>query len=114
MNTNVAYKRNTPSSYKKSVNTYLENQILNAKPEELVLKVYDFILLNMKKKNYNKANAGLVELIASLNFDYQDVSVGLFKLYTYCQEQIRKENWEEAKGIIQDIRDAWAKAFNYN
>jgi len=114
MNTNLAYKRNTPSSYKKNVNTYLENQILNSRPEELILKVYDFILLNIKKQNYDKANSGLIELIAALNFDYQDVSLGLFKLYNYCQNQIRKENWNEAKSIIQDLRDAWAKAFNFN
>jgi flagellar protein FliS len=114
MNANVAYKRASTGSHKSKINTYLENQILNSKPEELVLKVYDFILLNIKKKNYNKANAGIIELIAALNFDYQDVSLGLFKLYTYCQNQIRKENWTEAQEIIQDIRNSWAKAFNYN
>lgn len=111
MNPAVAYKRPVPKTINKNVNTYLENQILNAKPEELILKVYDFILLHIKKKNYSKANAGIVELIAALNFDYQDVALGFFKLYTYSQQLLRSEKWDEAYTIIRELRDTWAKAF---
>ncbi len=114
MNTGIAYKRVPTKTHKQNINTYLENQILNARPEELILKVYDFILLNIKKKNYQKANAGFIELIAALNFDYQDVSLGLFKLYTYCQKLIREEKWDEALTIIEELRNTWAKAFKFN
>lgn len=112
MNQALAYKKSYPiQKSNKNVNTYLENQILNAKPEELILKVYDFILLHIKKKNYAKANAGLIELIAALNFDYQEQALGFFRLYTYCQQLIRQEKWDEAAQIIKELRDTWAKAF---
>jgi flagellin-specific chaperone FliS len=112
MNQALAYKRQMPQNQpNKSINAYLENQILNAKPEELILKIYDFILLHMKKQNYKKANAGLIELIASLNFDYQEQALGFFRLYTYCQQLIRQEKWDEAIHIIRELRDTWAKAF---
>lgn len=112
MNQALAYKNPALNKHnQKNIHFYLENQILNAKPEELILKVYDFILVNMKAKNYSKANAGLVELIAALNFDYQEISLGFFRLYVYCQELIRKEKWDEAYSIIKELRDTWAKAF---
>jgi len=57
-------------------------------------------------------SSDLTELIASLNFDYKEISLSLFKLYHYCQYEIRRGNFDNAVEILKELRDAWAKAFN--
>jgi len=63
---------------------------MSLSPVQLILKVYDYIIVNAKKSNYSNVNAGLTQLIAALNFDYKEVSMGLFRLYRYCQTQSQK------------------------
>ena len=93
-------------------NNYLYNEIMNLSPVELILKIYDIAIVSCKRKDAERANRALTELIASLNFDYKDISLGLFKLYYYCQHQIRNGNFEAALEILKELRDTWAKAFN--
>ena len=69
---------------KKGVNQYLTNEILNASPEQLIMKVYDFAILNCQRQNLVKTNDALQVLITALNFDdprAKEVAVGLFKIY---------------------------------
>ncbi len=61
-----------------------------------------------------KASKGLVELISSLNFDYEEVALGLFRLYQYCQDKIRLEEFDEAVTILQGLRDAWMESWKKN
>jgi flagellar protein FliS len=112
MDTAVSYRR--PHTHQKGISTYQENQILNLSPTELILKLYDLAIISIKKGDNKKANAVITELIASLNFDYQDVSVGLFRLYRYCQECIYQGNTKPALRIFEDLRYAWAEAFSLN
>lgn len=93
-------------------NNYIENEILNLSPVELILKIYDIAIVSCKRKDAEKATRAITELIASLNFDYKEISLGLFKLYHYCQYEIRRGNFENAIEILKELRDAWAKAFN--
>jgi flagellin-specific chaperone FliS len=93
-------------------NSYIENEILNLSPVELILKIYDVAIVSCKRKNAEKANRAITELIASLNFDYKEISLSLFKLYHYCQYEIRQGNFDRAIEILKELRDAWATAFN--
>ena len=110
MNTALAYKR--PQLRNKGISTYQENQILNLSPTELILRLYDLAIISAKKGNFKKANLVITELIASLNFEYKDVALGLFKLYRYCQDQFYKGYSREAIKILEDLRQTWAKAFD--
>lgn len=101
----IAYKP------QKAFKGYKQNEILSLSPVQLVLKVYDYVIVNSKKRNYSNVNAGLTQLIAALNFDYQDVSMGLFRLYRYCQSQSQNGNYDEVIKIIGELRSAWAQAF---
>lgn len=92
-------------------NSYIENEILNLSPVELILKIYDVAIVSCKRKDAEKANRAITELIASLNFDYKDISLSLFKLYHYCQYEIRRGNFDRAVEILKELRDAWATAF---
>ncbi len=109
MQTSVAYRQ---SMAKKGLNNYRENAILNASPEELILKLYDLGLLSIKKGDLQKANRVLTELISSLNFDYQEVALGFFKLYRYCQNELYQGRTEMPLKILTELRESWAKAFN--
>ena len=77
----------------------------------LILKVYDYVIVNCRKRDYEKVNAGLTQLIASLNFDYKEVSLGFFRIYRYCQTESKKGNYEEIERHISELRTAWAQAF---
>ena len=109
METAVAYKR--PHA-QKGIDTYHQNSILNASPTELVLKLFDLAILSIRKDDYQRANLALTELIAALNFEYQEESMGLFKLYRYCQECLYKGKTKEPLEILMELRDTWAEAFN--
>jgi len=101
----VAYRtKNAFEGYKK-------NEIIGLTPVQLILKLYDYVIVNSKKRDLSKVNAGLTQLIAALNFDYKEVSLGFFRLYQYCQNQARKGNFEEVENIIGELRSSWAEAF---
>ncbi|MFC1564106.1 flagellar protein FliS [candidate division KSB1 bacterium] len=76
-------------------------------PIPLLVKVYDYIILNCKMKNIDKATKGLVELISALNFDYQEVSLGLFRLYQFCLDSIKQNNFDDAIKILEGLRESW-------
>ncbi|GAB4380783.1 MAG: hypothetical protein Kow0042_31110 [Calditrichia bacterium] len=110
MNTAVAYRK--PTVHHKGISTYQQNQILNLSPTELILKLYDLAIVSMKKNDIIKANQAIVELIAALNFDYQEVALGFFRLYRFCQNCLYEGKTDTALAIFEDLRTAWAKAFN--
>jgi len=101
----IAYKpKNALEGYKKS-------EIMGLTPAQMILKLYDYIIVNCKRRSLDKVNAGLTQLIAALNFDYREIALGFFRLYRYCQDQARKENFEEVERIVAELRTTWAEAF---
>jgi flagellin-specific chaperone FliS len=103
----VANKQN----YSK-VGGYIQNDALNLSPTEVILKIYDFVILSLKKGDTQRAMRGITELIVSLNFDYEEFSMGMYKLYQYSRDQIIHGNTKEALVIIEGLRESWVKAFN--
>ena len=114
------------------LNDYKAMQIRSARPEQLILMLYDgalrFLRLSIKaleEKNIEESHNNLIrtqniltELIASLNFDKGgEIASNLFRIYEYMhhslvQANIRKEP-EPAKGIydqLKKLRDSWAEA----
>ena len=93
---------------------YLTKEILEATPEKLLLKVYDFAIMNCQKKNVAKTNKALQVLIDALRYDtdeVKEVSIGLFKLYKYCQDKMREGNYSEAHKILSELRSSWVGIF---
>lgn len=100
------------TSIKKN-NPYILNQINNSTPQELIMKVYDFAILNCQKNDLFKTNDAIQVLINSLNFDdpaAREISIGLLRLYQYCQEQMRKHNNQIVLKILTELRDTWINA----
>jgi len=95
-------------------NAYLTKEILEASPQKLLLKIYDFAIVNCKAGNMEKTNKAINELINALRYDddkAKEVSIGLLKLYQFCQDQMRKGDQEIVYKILNDLRDTWATIF---
>jgi len=109
---------------------YRRQQVLNAPPEQLTLMLYNGCLkfidegtAFLGEKNYEAANNSLQkaqriisEFRLTLNMDY-DISRQLLMLYNYVYDRLvegniksDKSKLDEAKGIITELRDAWAEA----
>jgi flagellar secretion chaperone FliS len=94
-------------------NPYLVKEIMEANPKKLLLKVYDFAILNCQKRNMIKANEALGVLIGALRFDNAEasqISLGLMKIYQFCQDQMRKGNFEIAYKFLTELKIEWQKA----
>ena len=109
---------------------YRRQQVLNAPPEQLTLMLYNGCLKfieegtkTLQEKNYEAANNSLQkaqriisEFRLTLNMDYE-ISHQLLPLYNYVYDRLVEGNirsdvskLDEAKGIITELRDAWAEA----
>lgn len=100
---------------KARLNQYLLKEIMEATPQQLIIKLYDFAIVNCQRQNLEKTNAALQELINALSFEGEgvaEVATGLLKLYQFCQEQMRKKNYEIVYKILCELRETWLKAFS--
>jgi len=130
---NVASKPRPTSNnpYGKS-DTYLEQKVMSAKPEELTLMLYEGIIKFVKQaKLYNdkndveqsnyvnlKAQAIIQELRATLDLSIE-ISKEFESLYVFMNERlmeanIKKDNdiLDEVLGLAEDFRDTWKQAMN--
>ena len=94
------------------LNPYLVKEIMEATPQQLLIKIYDFAIMNCQKRDLIKTNKALQELINSLRFDDEEakeISIGLYKLYQFCQDQMRKQNYDIVYKILTELRGTWPK-----
>ncbi len=92
------------------INAYKENQVVGASPGKLILVLYDHVIKCLKNSDMKGASKGLVELMSSLDLDYQEISGRLFSLYEYCLDLVKKNDYEQALKIISEMRHMWATA----
>jgi flagellar protein FliS len=111
-------------------NTYKENTIFTASPEELTLMLFNglvrFIMTAQKAiddKDVQKAHESIVrsediisEFQVTLDMQYE-LSAGLALLYEYMHRRLVEANMqkdteilEEILGLAKDLRDTWAQA----
>lgn len=98
-----------------TLNPYLVKEIMEATPQQLIIKVYDFAIVNCQKQNIEKTNRAIQELINSLKFDdpnAREISIGLLKLYQFCQEEMRTKNFEITLKILTELRETWLNICN--
>jgi flagellin-specific chaperone FliS len=56
------------------------------------------------------ASKGIVELMGSLDLDYQEISGRLFSLYEYCLDLVKKGEFDQACKVVTEMRHMWALA----
>jgi flagellin-specific chaperone FliS len=92
------------------IDAYRTNQVMGASPGRLVLLLYDHVIRCLAKEDMRGASKGLVELMGSLDLDYQEVSGRLFSLYEYCLDLVKKGEYEQASKILTEMRQMWVTA----
>lgn len=114
----------------KLANNYLENAVLTATPEELVLMLYDGAIKFMNQavvyiqmKNVEKSHNAIIraqdiftELMSSLDMEYE-VSKGLYSLYDFINSSLMQVNiskdesqLRELISLTRELRETWAQA----
>ena len=109
---------------------YKRQQVMTATPEALTLMLYNGALRFMtegmeaiREKKYEQANTSIqkaqniiTEFRVTLKMEYE-IAQQLLPLYNYVYDRLVEGNLksdvkpiEEAKGIITELRDAWAEA----
>ncbi|NUN69690.1 MAG: flagellar protein FliS [Bacteroidetes bacterium] len=94
-----------------ATNRYRKEDSINLTPVQVIGRLYDVAILAIKKDDQDLARRAINELISALNFEYQEVSLGLFRLYDYCKTCLREGKKDEALNVLTELRGAWAEAF---
>lgn len=94
------------------VPSYIEQEVLSWSKEKIILKMYDLFIVSCKRQDTSKMGKVLIELMGSLNFEYEETATRLYRLYEYCQRCIFQKKYDEALHIITELRNAWAQAFD--
>lgn len=110
---------------------YLQSQVMTAAPEKLVLMLYDATIrfitqakadiaggdASSANENLCRAQAIIAELMSSLDFEYGEVSVGLFSVYQFFYERLVEANLakdsrilDEVTPLLDDLRRAWRES----
>ena len=97
-----------------AVRAYKKDQIMNLTPVQVVDKLYGVAINACKKEDTSLAQRAISELIVGLNFEYQEISTPLFRLYRYCKDCIRDGKLEDAITVLVELRATWAQAFHLN
>lgn len=96
----------------RKIPVYLEQEVLSWSKEKIILKMYDLFIVSCKRGDVSKMSRVLIELMGALNFEYEETSTRLYRLYEYCQRCIFQKKYDEALYIITELRNTWAKAFS--
>ena len=87
--------------------SYRQNSVMTSDPLKLILMVYDRAISGCNQGDLEKAGRAITELVKGLQMDAGEVADGLLSIYQYCSELVRKRQYDEAAGILQDLRDTW-------
>ena len=87
---------------------YQQQDVMNASPLRLVIMTYDLAIRACEQQDFAKATKTISALRDALDLDYPDVAVGLFRLYQWCLECIRKNDYASAITTLTELRSAWA------
>lgn len=115
-------------------NIYKQNSVTTASPGELTLMLYNGCLkflhhskkaieakdIRAKNENLQKAQAIILELMATLNMEI-DISKQMMPLYEYMNHRLVEANIknditiiDEVEGYIIDFRDTWKEVIRIN
>ena len=77
---------------------------------QVLLQLYDFAIAGCVARDARRASAPLVELIAALDFDHEEIAGGLYRLYEYALREVKAQRFEPAHRVLAELRSAWQQA----
>jgi flagellin-specific chaperone FliS len=96
------------SNYATAAYAVTQTQALS--PSQIMLQLYDFAIAGCVARDSKKASVALVELIAALDFEYEEIAVGLYRLYEYALREAKAHRFDAALKVLGGLRDAWQQA----
>jgi flagellar protein FliS len=87
---------------------YRQQDVMSASPLRLVIMTYDLAIHSCEQQDFAKAVKTISALRDTLDLDYPEVSTGLFRLYQWCLDCIRKGDYASAITTLSELRSAWA------
>jgi flagellin-specific chaperone FliS len=87
---------------------YRRQEVMGASPIRLVVMAYDLAIQACEQEDFARATKVVSILRDALNYDYAEVAVGLFRLYQWCLDCIRREDYASALVTLRELREAWA------
>ena len=90
-------------------NQYRKQDVMSASPLRLVIMTYDLAIRACEQQDFAKAAKTISALRDALDLDYPEVSAGLFRLYQWCLDCIRKNDYASAITTLTELRGAWAE-----
>lgn len=90
-----------------STKEFRQHEVKSASPVRLVVLTYDFAIRACEQNDFNRASKAVSVLRDALDYDYGEVAVGLFGLFQWCLDCIRKEDYQNAVITLRELREAW-------
>jgi flagellin-specific chaperone FliS len=87
---------------------YRQQDVMGASPVHLVVMAYDLAIKACERQDFIQSTKVITVLRDALNFDYPEVSVGLFRIYQWCLDSIRQGDYNAALNSMRELREAWA------
>lgn len=94
------------------LNSYRTNSVLGLTPGQVLVKMYDLALVALISGDGKRSVRVLSAMIDSLDFEYQEIAMGLFRLYRYCIEEVNKGEYEMPTRILRELRETWVQALS--
>jgi flagellin-specific chaperone FliS len=88
---------------------YRTQDVMGASPIRLVVMAYTLAITACEQQDFERATKAISVLRDALNFDYPEVSVGLFRLYQWCLDCIRQGDYKSVISSLTDLRSAWSQ-----
>jgi flagellin-specific chaperone FliS len=87
---------------------YRQQDVMNASPLRLVIMTYDLAIRACEAQDFAKSVKTISALRDALDLDYPEVAAGLYRLYQWCLDCIRKGDYASAITTLSELRSAWA------
>lgn len=88
-------------------NQYRQQDVMNASPLRLVIMTYDLAIRSCEQQDFSKSVKTISALRDALDMDYPEAAAGLFRLYQWCLDCIRKGDYASAITTLRELRGAW-------
>jgi flagellin-specific chaperone FliS len=88
-------------------NQYRKQDVMNASPLRLVIMTYDLAIRSCEQQDFDKSIKTISALRDTLDLNYPEVSNGLYSLYQWCLDCIRKGDYASASNVLVELRGAW-------
>lgn len=87
---------------------YIQEDVEGASPIRLVIMAYDLAIQSCEKKDFDTSNKAVLALQNSLDFDFPEAAGRLLSVYQWVGECLRKGDFEAAKNVLFELREAWS------